>query len=189
MPVNVKRFAFVILLLCMAGCVTSNSVPIDPRDETLSLVYGYFDMKDAPSDLQWVSIKKDDIKPQYYAAGVKNGLFWHVGIGSGAYQVETFGGQGGLLARPFKYNFGTRGKNNSAIKAANPGVYFMGAYVFVEFSGGILGTDRFDMRPTKTPTEKELLQRLIVELESHEGLRIYARQITRAKTRLAELSR
>jgi hypothetical protein len=43
------------------------------------------------------------------------------------------------------------------------------------------------MQPLKTPSEKELLQRLITMLESDSKLKIYTRQIALAKKRLASL--
>jgi hypothetical protein len=171
----------------LAGCA-SKGEPIDPKDETLSMVYGYFDMKDAPSDLRWVSIKKYGDKVLYYEAGAKEGLFWHVGVAPGSYQVETFGGQGGialLTSRPYRYNFGTRGRNDTALRIQKPGLYYMGAYKFVEHKDG----DKFEMQPAKSPSEKEIVQRLVKELESDEELRIYTRQLGWAKKRAAALAR
>jgi len=43
------------------------------------------------------------------------------------------------------------------------------------------------MEPVKTPTEKELLQRLLKELESDTALSGYTRQRELARQRLAEL--
>lgn len=177
--------------LLAAGCASKGD-PIDPKDETLSMVYGYFDMKDAPSDLRWVSIKKYGDKPLFYGAGAKEGLFWHVGVASGSYQVETFGGQGGipmLTSRPYRYNFGTRGRNDTATRIQKPGLYYMGTYKYVEHRGGFMEADKFEMKPSKTPSERELLQRLVKEMESDDELKIYTRQIGWAKKRLAELGR
>lgn len=39
-----------VRLLLVAACASKGD-PVDPKDETVSLVFGYFDMKDAPSDL------------------------------------------------------------------------------------------------------------------------------------------
>ncbi len=49
-----------LLILFVAGCATSER--IDPKDPTLSLVYGYIDMKDALSSLGWVHITLYDGK-------------------------------------------------------------------------------------------------------------------------------
>jgi hypothetical protein len=170
----------------LAGCA---STPVDPKDEALSLVYGYVNMSDAPSKLEWVSIKKYSGEGGRYNLPAKDGLFWHIGVEPGSYQVEKFGGTGGFfLARhEYEYNFGTRGRNESAIRITNPGMFYMGAYKYVDHPGGFLKQDKFDMKPTKEPSEKEVLRRLIKQLESDDDMRPYTRQLELAKKRLATL--
>jgi len=94
------------LAFVLAGC--ASAPPVDTKDETRSLVFGYFDMTDAPSGLEWVSLRKYDSAQkagQWYGLAVRDGLFFHVGIGPGSYQVEKFGGMGGIVLltrRPFE---------------------------------------------------------------------------------------
>lgn len=174
--------------LVLGGCA---GTPIDPKDESVSLVFGYVDMADAPSSLQWASLKRYDAeKPVWYDMAARDGLIFHIGIGPGSYQVEKFGGQGGipLLTRvPHEYNFGTRGRNETAIRIQKPGVYFLGAYKYIDRPGGLFKADKFQMQSVKAPSEKELLQRLISVLESDSDTKIYTRQIALAKKRLAGL--
>jgi hypothetical protein len=173
----------------MAGC--ASTPPVDPKDTTTSLIFGYFDAKDAPSSIDWISIKQYGGPSGYYNVGIKDGLFWHVGVEPGSYQVEKFGGVKRLLifGSEVEYNYGTRGRNETAIRIATPGVYFMGAHRYVAHSGGFFSADQFEMQAAKSPTEKELLARLIAELEADKDLRVYTRQIGLARKRLAELSR
>ena len=175
-------------VLMLGGCA---GTPIDPKDESVSLVFAYFDMADAPSNLQWASLKRYDAKePVWYDMAARDGLIFHIGIAPGSYQVEKFGGQGGipLLTRsPYEYNFGTRGRNETAIRIQKPGVYFLGAYKYIDHSGGLFKADKFQMKPIKEPSEKELLQRLITLLESDSDTKMYTRQIAWAKKRLADL--
>lgn len=180
------KLAIVGFVFILTGCA---STMVDPKDETLSLVYGYVDMSDGPSKLEWVSIKQYSGDSGWYTVPAKDGLFWHIGVEPGSYQVEKFGGTGGffLARREHEYNFGTKGRNETAIRISTPGVFFMGAYKYVDHPGGFLKQDKFDMKPTKEPSEKELLQRLIKELESDEEMRPYVRQINLAKKRLASL--
>ena len=185
--------ALVAVPFFIAGCA-SNGERVDAKDETLSLVYGYFDMKAAPSSLDWVSLKQYDSKKKdagWYQLSAKDGLFFHIGVEPGSYQVDKFGGQGGvplLTRRPFEYSYGNKGRNGTAVRILKPGVYFLGAHEFVNYAGkGFFDADRFDMRPAKAPTEKELLQRLIKELETDRELAGYVRQLRQAKQRLAEL--
>lgn len=192
-PLRVLRSWACLLgaVLMLHGCASVPSVPVDPKDESVSLVFGYFDMGDAPSKLEWVSLKRySEKEPVSYAMAARDGLIFHLGIAPGSYQVEKFGGMGGipLLARQrYEYNFGTRGRNDTAVRIQKAGIYFLGAYKYVNHSGGIFKADKFEMQPLKTPSEKELLQRLITMLESDGDLKTYTRQIALAKKRLAAL--
>jgi hypothetical protein len=184
-----------VLAFALGGCASSK--PVDPKDETLSLVFGYFDMKDAPSDLEWVSLKQyaaPGEKPKeasWYSLAAKDGLFFHIGVEPGSYQVDRFGGTGGiplLTRRPFEYDFGSRGRNRTAMRIPKPGVYFLGSHKYVNHAGkGFFQADKFEMQAAKTPGEKELLQRLIKQLESDSDLSKYTRQLRLAKQRLADL--
>jgi hypothetical protein len=187
---SVRKYLLAIwgMAIVLGGCA---GTPVDPKDEALSLVYGYFDMKAAPSSLDWVSIKQYGKEAAWYQVSAKDGLFWHVGVESGSYQVEKFGGTGGiplLTRREFQYDFGTKGRNDTALRIQTPGVYFMGAYKYVDHPGGFFKEDKFEMKPAKEYAEKDLLQKLIKELESDKDLRVYTRQIDLAKKRLAGLS-
>ena len=176
-------------VLLATGC--ASTTPVDPSNQNTSLVFGYFDMKDAPSSLDWVSIRQYGTSPFYYHAGAKDGLFWHIGVDQGSYQVEKFGGLKRVLifSSDVEYDYGTRGRNDTAVRVTKPGLYFMGAYRYVAHDGGIFAPDKFEMQPVTSPTERELLSRVLAEMEASEKLRAYTRQIGLVKQRLAELSR
>jgi hypothetical protein len=179
-----------ILAFALGGC--ASNTPVDPKDESLSLVYGYFDMKDAPSSLDWVSLKQYGTKDAgWYHLRAKDGLFFHVGIEPGSYQVDKFGGMGGiafLTRRPYEYDYGSKGRNRTALRISRPGVYFLGAHRYVNHAGkGFFEADKFEMQPAQGPSEKELLQRLVKELETDGEFAGYTRQLRLAKKRLAEL--
>jgi hypothetical protein len=182
-----RLIAVLGLALVVGGCATSGP-PVDPKDDTRSIVFGYFDMTDAPSGVEWVSLKLYGDKPVWYTLPVKDGLFYHVGIEPGAYQVEKFGKNPGFLSNTkYVYNFGTRGRNETARRIDKPGLYFLGAYKYVKHPTGWFEQGKFEMQPIRTPSEKELLTRLIKILESDGDLRAYSRQLALAKRRLAEL--
>lgn len=187
LPFRVLRFWACLLgaVLMLDGCA---SVPVDPKDESLSMVFGYVDMADAPSKIQWVSLKRyGEKEPVWYDMAARDGLIFHIGIAPGSYQVEKFGGMTFLTRQRYEYRFGTRGRNDTAVRIQKAGIYFLGAYKYVNHSGGLFRADKFEMQPLKTPSEKELLQRLITVLESDSELKMYTRQITLAKKRLAAL--
>jgi hypothetical protein len=191
-----RWFIWLAAAFLAAGCA-STSEDVDVKDETVSLVFGYFDMKDAPSGLEWVSLKRygtpDDRQKAgwVYTLPAKEGLFYHVGIRPGSYQVDKFGGAGGiplLTRRDFEYDFASRGRNRTAVRIERPGIYFLGAYRYVNHAGeGFFEADKFAMQPAKQPTEKEVLQQLIKMLESDKELAGYTRQLKLAKQRLAQL--
>ena len=181
-----------VMALTLAGC--ASAPPVDTKDETRSLVFGYFDMTDAPSKLEWVSLRRYDgtQKPgEWYGLAVKEGLFFHVGISPGSYQVEKFGGPGGiplLTRKQFEYSFGSKGRNSTAVRIREPGLYFLGAHQYVNHAGkGLFAPDKFEMVQIKTPTEKELLARLVREMEGDKELAAYTRQLSLARRRLAQL--
>ena len=175
---------FGLLTFLIAGCATSD--PVDPKDQSRSLVYGYIDMADAPSSLGWVHIKLYDGKNAGYLVSAHKGLFFHIGVEPGPYQVERFGREAKFLSNTnYTYNFGTRGRNETAIKVDKPGVYFMGAYKYVEVPTGWFEQDKFRMERTKTPTERELLTKLLAILE--DDYPEYTRQIAMVKQNLAQL--
>jgi hypothetical protein len=175
------------LALAVGGCA-SDGPPVDPQDESRSIVFGYFDMTDAPSSVEWVSIKRYGDKPVWYQLAVKDGLFFHVGIEPGAYQVDKFGKNPGFLSNTrYVYNFGTRGRNETARRIDKPGLYFLGAYKYVKHSTGWFEQGKFEMQPVDAPSEKELLTRLVKILESDKELQGYSRQLALAKRRLSQL--
>lgn len=182
-----RLLAVVGLALVVGGCASSGP-PVDPKDESRSIVFGYFDMTDAPSSAEWVSLKQYGDKPVWYDLPVRDGLFFHVGIAPGAYQVEKFGKNPGFLSNTrYVYNFGTRGRNETSRRIDKPGLYFLGAYKYVEHPTGWFEQGKFEMQPVNAPSEKELLTRLIKILESDKELQGYSRQLALAKRRLAQL--
>lgn len=185
---RMRRLILVLGLALVVGGCASSGPPVDPKDESLSIVFGYFDMTDAPSGVEWVSLKQYGEKSGRYQLDVRDGLFFHVGIEPGAYQVEKFGkNPGGLSNTKYVYNFGTRGRNETSRRIDKPGLYFLGAYKYVKHSTGWLEQGKFEMQPVNAPSEKQLLTRLIKVLESDGDYQGYSRQLALAKRRLAQL--
>lgn len=188
-----RVFAVITLLVGVAGCA-STSTPVDPNDESVSLVYGYFDMTDAPASLDWLSLKQYGAKQkesEWYHMAVHEGTFMHVGVEPGSYQIDRFGGMGGiplLTRRPFEFDFGSKGRNETAIRIKTPGTYFLGSFKYIDHSGGLFKADKFEMKVATTPSEKEILTRVIERLETDKELKDYTRQLAMAKRRLATLN-
>jgi len=185
-----KRWTFVTLaaLALVGGSMTAEAV--DAKEDSTSLVFGYVDVKDAPASIDWVSLKRSGGRPGYYRLGLTNGVYCYIGVEPGSYQVEKSGGvKGGLIfGNAVEFEYGTRGRDATALRVGTPGVYFMGAHRFVAQDGARFAVGRFEMQAVQSPTEREVLERLIELLESDKDLKAYTREIGFAKRRLAELS-
>lgn len=185
-------FLIIPALLLSSGCATSPD-PIDPKDKNRSVVFGFFDMEDAPSwgGIDWVSVKRYRPKKGYFAAAVKDGLFYHIGVPNGSFQVDEFGRHTRFYSNTrYTYNFGGKGRNKTARKIKRPGVYFMGSYKYKNIdSGSIWKPDNFRMKKSKGPSEKVLLKKLLKIMQSDSDLSIYKHQIRRMKQRLKQLSK
>ncbi len=180
-------------ILLSSGCsLFSTKTPIDKNDQTLSVVYGYFDMEDAPSwvGIDWVSIKQYKPEVAYYSCGVEEGLFFHIGVDkSASIQVEEFGRNTRWYSNAtYTYNFGGKGRNETARVIKKPGVHFLGSYKFKNIdSGSMFRQDSFDMVPAVAPSEKELLTKLLVIMQEDSDLAVYNHQIAMIEKRLREL--
>ncbi len=168
-----------IMMFVINGCGGSDAKPSDPRDPTLSLVFGYIDMEDAPTTLEWVMIKRYKPKPQYLGfCRVEKGMFWHYGISNGLQRVERFS-TGSNYYEPIA---------GTGIRIKKPGIYFMGAYKYKSTKKGAFFSGdgaRFRMIRIKSPSEKNLLKRLLKEFKSDK--KKFYRQIKMVKRRLREL--
>jgi hypothetical protein len=174
-----KVLRWFLLVLLAAGCASTPDTPQKP-EEAVSIVFGFFDMTAAPSDLEWVSLKRGE--GGGYRLSPRDGFFFELGVWPGTYEVDRFGGSSGfppLTRRPVEYDFRANGRNPTAVRIERPGVYFLGAYEFIAPSG--------EMRRLAVPSEKQLLQRVIRELETDRALRGRTRALQMARARIAEL--
>lgn len=195
-PIDLQRRQCLVLggamaTLGLAGCATPGDVAAD--DPKLSLVYGYIDMGGAPTPVKWVSLRCYSCKDprEHYNLGARDGLFFHVGVDPGSYQIDTFGGEntylGVFAGTEHRYNFGTAGRNDSAVRIVQPGVHFVGAWRFVLHEGSWFKPDRFSMQALSNPSEKELLGRVIARLQGDADLKPYRRTLAMAQQRHAQL--
>jgi len=187
------RSSIIVFMLSMlffiSGCSFSNkSDPISSKDKSLSVIFGYFDMKKAPSwgGVDWVMVKRYKPRKAYYELATDEGLFYHVGVKKGSYQVDTFGRDTRIYSNTkYTYNFGGQGRNETSKIIKKPGVYFLGSYRYKEIdSDSFFKPDNFDMIKTKQPTEKKLLTKLLKIMQNDSDLAIYIHQIKRIKKRL-----
>lgn len=178
------RVALASIGVGLVGCAAPRE-NVDPKAEHLSIVAGHIDMKDAPSRLGWVSIKAyGPGTDHHYLARVEDGVFFHIGIEPGSYQIDRFGGLsgwGGFGGAAHEYEWGTKGRNATAIRIERPGVYFMGSHRYTPQRTGLFEPGKFQMNSSPTPSEREVLQRVLRTVESDPTLRGYSLQIQRLR--------
>lgn len=182
-----KKMIWLSILLIAAftlnGCAGNKL--IRDKDNRTSLVFGYVDMDDAPVDLDWLAIKqvlpKTD-KPYLYEA-TDHGMFWGSFFKKGAYQIDGFGGRSILRRTDYEFDLPKQYARKLRFKVGNkPAIYFMGSYKYKDVKTGFFEPGKFDFVATKSPSEKELLERLLKYTDS----KIWEARI---KHRIMELSK
>lgn len=172
-------------LFLLAACASYD--PVDPNDPTRSVVYGYIDMEDAPSSVEWVFIMDYNSDEEGYRTAVEDGIFYHVGIARGPHQVDTFGRyQTWWSNTSYTYEFGSGGRNETAVRIERPGAYFMGAYKYVSVDTGWFEQGKFEMKKINRPSEREILATVLERMEADNP--DYIRQIGKVRRRLAQLA-
>lgn len=187
-----RHFIIAILLVPLSILLSScgGLSNVSPDDKDLSVLFGYIDMKEAPSGLGFVKVKRHKPTPNvWYSFYPEEGLFSHIGVKNGSYQVDTFGESNvGFANINYTYNFGGDGRNATARVIKAPGVYFLGAYKYKRLTkGSFLSPGSFEMQPIKSPTEKELLTQLLKNIKEDEDRMMYRHQIRRIEQYLKQL--
>jgi hypothetical protein len=151
-----------IVLGLLAGCGSSGPKR-DINDPTNSLVFGYVDMKDAPTgvDYAWLVQVAPPSKTPYWSLGVRKGLFYNMYVAPGSYQLSRLGGSG-FFTNEHRYNFPRQG-NETALRVDTPGIYFLGSFKYKKVSTGIFEQSKFAIERVDKPTEAELLKRILAE--------------------------
>ena len=183
----------IYLALCLAvlltGCGGLGPKLPEMDNEKTALIYGYIDMKDAPSYLNWIQYKqyKPAIDKPYYYLRITGKLgtgyvFYREVPTKGSYQLTSFGGDKNSFFRAadvYRYNF-PAGKNSTAVKTKGSGLYFMGAYKYVEVKTGFFEQGKFDIVPAKV-SRKEILERILEQAGKTKWAPMIEREIKRAK--------
>jgi hypothetical protein len=128
-------------------------------------------MQEADPGLNWATfqqlspVAKDPDMP----ARAKDGVFYLENVAPGSYQVYDFGGRGGGFLAKGKLYFSypvsfpvSRQSGFMRVKVEKPGVYFLGSYKYVSVKGSRFTTSYvYDLQPLKSPTERQVLERLL----------------------------
>lgn len=166
----------------LTGCAFSGGGrSID--DPTSSLVFGYMDMEEAPTSMDYVKLQQVAPRAEagFWDMGTDDGIMFNQYVPPGSFKVAHFGGSSFLMGE-HRYSFPTYGRNATAVTIEEPGIYFIGAYAYQDVDTGFFEAGKFSIEPTNNPSEKDLLQTLLA-MDWVKGTQWEAR----IKNRLAEL--
>lgn len=191
---KLRIFLFLLLPVLMfnTGCASlHNGTDVSPKDKSRSLVFGYFNMDDAPSwgGIDWVTFRQFKPEKKYYQVPVNDGIFFHIGMPKSSLQVDSFGRSTRFYSNTvYSYSFPSAGRNQTGKIIKKPGVYFLGAYKYkVIDSGSLFKADKFQMIKSKKPSEKTILKKVLKIMLLDKELAKYKYQIKRIRKRLKRL--
>jgi hypothetical protein len=156
----------ILAFLLSAGC---GSMQIkDTKDTNASLVYGYVDMGNAPGKFAWLQFRqiRPITKKKFWSFWVKdNSLFYHYNVPEkSSFSIYEFG-----TRHPF---YGTMvhimpmyGNDARTFKVREPGsLVFLGSFKYQKTGAHMMNIFKetgFELVPSKKPTEKEVLKKLL----------------------------
>jgi hypothetical protein len=160
----INRLGMLLLaaaVAALAGCAGGGHGR-DINDPSNSLVFGFVDMSDAPtkvSGAQIMQVAPPTDKP-YWGTDVKDGLFYTYYLPPGSYRLATLHGSS-FLRGEHQYNFPRQGGGETTARIEKPGIYFLGAYKYKSVRTGMFQQGKFAIERVSSPSEAELLQRLL----------------------------
>lgn len=152
--------ALAIAVSLLAGCAGGGHGR-DINDPSNSLVFGYVDMADAPTKIsgaQIMQVAPPTDKP-YWGTDVRDGMFYTYYLPPGSYKLATLHGSS-FLRGEYRYSFPRQG-GEQGVRIDKPGIYFLGSYKYQNVRTGMFEQSKFDIERVKSPTEAELLQRML----------------------------
>lgn len=167
-----KRIWVALTTVAVLGLVAacgSSGPQRDINDASNSLVFGYIDMGEAPTKISGATIMQvapPTDKP-YWGMGVRNGLLYNYHLPPGSYQIASITGSS-FWRGDYRYNFPRQG-NEQAVRIGKPGIYFLGSYRYKGVKTGFFEGGKFDIERVNTPTEAELLRRILEEDSAVKG--------------------
>ena len=156
-------------LALVAGCAGGGHGR-DINDPSNSLVFGFVDMGDAPTKVSGAQVRQvapPTDKP-YWGMNVRSGLFYTYYLPPGSYQLASLHGSS-FLRGEFQYNFPRQGGGQTTVRIDKPGIYFLGAHKYKDVKTGFFEAGKFDIQRVDTPTEAQLLQRILDEEKEVKG--------------------
>lgn len=172
MKQNAALAVIIIAFLFSAGCGGGFKKIRNPKQPDSSLVYGHFDISDAHGPLTYVDLRQ--IRPvQRKIRGwikhtyiTKQAHFFNNNVRPGSYVLSSFGtiksGFGGTTV--YTYPLPNYGDEVLGFRVSDkPKLIFLGSYKYIKGKKGKWFTPgSFDIKRVNKPTEKEILQDLLL---------------------------
>jgi len=139
------------------------------NDPSNSLVFGFVDMADAPTKIDGATIMQvapPSDKP-YWGTDVRNGLFYTYYLPPGSYKLSSLTGSS-VWRGNYRYSFPRQG-SDQGVRISKPGIYFLGSYKYQKVKTGMFEGGKFDIERVSSPTEAELLRRILEEDKEIKG--------------------
>jgi len=171
-------------LLVLSGCAAGNpQVRTTPGADNAALIFGYYDMSEAPFELTCVRITQDERAGIAYRQSCmrtfKNGLFFLEDAPPMKYHVPFFyaGGKLHMLSSDRADVFDVRAKS----------LHFLGAFKYKVVHRDLgdvvkLTPEKYGLNPVRSPDEATVLKMLLDNVQD-------ARWKQRIRTRLAQATR
>lgn len=178
MPYRAFRFfkyiAVMTMMFSLSGCAvywTKSKYASEQKDPDTILLFGYLDDSDAPFKMKRGEIKQ--VRPATKRSykefrSDKKGIFYLENLPVGSYELMEFSGPDKWILSSdwWDWNIGhlrsKPGFEKSQVKANAPGVYYMGSYRIDKVKdGGLFSFNKYETVATDSPSEKEILEKLL----------------------------
>jgi len=162
------RVALLLSMACLAwtlfGCFFGGrSVKVfTEREPADAVIFGYFDLKQAPSGLSGISFERMNTNDEarFYGCAVRRNAFYNTRIDPGRYRMSSFRLSGNFFTSGFEYQ-SRSGDSIIEFEVAPRSITFVGSYRYLPQRSGFLGPRRFDMVPASEPSEREVMDLFI----------------------------
>jgi hypothetical protein len=170
-------------LLVLAGCKVNPEVRTTPDDANAALIFGYYDMSDAPFELGCVRLTQDEKAGIAYRQScmttLKSGVFFVENVPPMKYHLPFFYAGGKLHM--------VSSSRTDVFDVPARSIYFLGSYKYKVIDRNLtdvlkLTPDKYGLNPVRSPDEAAVLRMLVDNVQS-------ARWKQRIRARLAQPSR
>jgi hypothetical protein len=158
-----------VLSLALVGCGGLAKVD-DPTDDLESFAFGYMDMTEAPAPMSYFvmqQVSPKTGKPVLINYRILDGAFYSEHVRPGTYRFHELGAQAchrfmGCNPNQWGFAFKDRGEQ---FKVSKPGLHYIGSYRYIAATKNQFRIMKFDVKRAKKPTEREVLQTILLATE------------------------